>query len=67
MNGYRIDVPTPDISVSFSSCMVSEVFVMSMEDMDRSSLSATSEGSGFITATSESEKPETVKQCDTCW
>ena len=50
-------LPTPEISPSFSSCIASAVLVMSMDDMDSSSLSTKSAVSGVITATSESEKP----------
>lgn len=57
MNCCCPHLPTPEMSTSFSSCIARAVLVMSMEDMDRSSLSAKSAGSGFITATSESEKP----------
>lgn len=37
--------------------MARAVLVMSMDEMDKSSLSAASEGSGVAAATSESEKP----------
>lgn len=49
-------LPIPEMSQSFSSCIARAVLVMSMDEMDRSSLSATSEASGVAAATSESEK-----------
>lgn len=51
----------PEMSQSFSSCIARAVLVMSMDETDRSSLSAKSAASGLITATSESERPEKKK------
>ena len=52
------NIPIPEmLSMSFSSFTARDVLVMSMDETDRSSLSAMSEGSEFMIATSESEKP----------
>lgn len=56
------DLPTPEISPSFSSCIVRKVLVMSMDDMDRSSLSVRFAGSEFVTVTFDCEKPEKKKK-----
>lgn len=45
------------MSHSFSSCIASAVLVMSMDDIERSSLSSKSAGSGVIISDS-SEKPK---------
>lgn len=58
----RLNLPTPEISLFLSSCIASDVSVMSMDDMDRSSLSNRSAGSGFITAASPPEKPGKMTQ-----
>lgn len=52
--------PIPEMSQSFSSCIARAVLVMSMDETDKSSLSAASEASGVATAASESEKPENL-------
>lgn len=53
-----VNSPTPEISLSFSSCMAREVWVMSIDDVDTSSLSNKSAASGIIAGKSVSEKPE---------
>lgn len=53
-------VRTPEMSHSFSSCIASAVLVMSMDDVERSSLSGRSAGSGVAIADS-SEKPKIWK------